>query len=80
MGLFGQTIDPTVEVSREFDVKLGENTSRKYQRMSQTLCAVSTSVLTTQYSIDPTATSTSFHPTSQLPLSRQRAPVILFPI
>lgn len=24
MGLFGQTIDPTVEVSREFDVKLGE--------------------------------------------------------
>ena len=22
--LFGQTIDPTVEVSREFDVKLGE--------------------------------------------------------
>ena len=24
VGLFGQTIDPTVEVSREFDVKLGE--------------------------------------------------------
>ncbi len=24
IGLFGQTIDPTVEVSREFDVKLGE--------------------------------------------------------